>query len=152
MDLCPCGTTRPYAACCGRFIDEEALPETAEELMRSRFSAYARGRDDYIVATEPGADPEAVRQWINQVRFVALRVLSAQGGSDDEEGTVVFEADLDSHGRLHTHRETSRFVRREGRWLFVQGKQNPLRVETRVGRNDPCPCGSGKKFKKCCLA
>lgn len=151
MEACNCGDSRPYEACCGRYLEGTDRPQLAEQLMRSRFTAYARGNLDYVVASELNADPEAVSNWMKQTRFLRLRVLSAQGGPDDDEGSVTFEADLETAGRAHTHRETSRFRKIDGNWIFIQGKQNPLRVEASAGRNDPCPCGSGKKFKKCCL-
>lgn len=152
---CPCGHSRPYEACCGRFISGQAQPERAEQLMRSRYTAYATGAVQYVVDTELEPDAEVIENWARSTQFTALRVLDAQnGGPDDDTGTVTFEADFESRGtgQKGTHRETSRFQRVEGRWIFDQGKQNPLRQAARTGRNDPCPCGSGKKFKKCCLA
>lgn len=155
MNSCICGNERPFEACCQRFLSGQAWPQTAEELMRSRFSAYATGAIDYVVETEVDADRQIIENWAAGTRFTRLRVLECRaGGPEDQQGTVTFEADFEnsSTGR-GTHRETSSFERRDGRWYFVSGKHNPARSgESRVGRNDPCPCGSGKKYKKCCLA
>jgi len=119
--------------------------------MRSRYTAYALGNVDYIEATELDADRKSIEDWVRATRFLALRVLeSERGQAEDEVGRVVFEADYEVNGQPGVHRETSEFCRRDGRWFFERGRQNPIRQAVKVGRNDPCPCGSGKKSKKCC--
>jgi SEC-C motif-containing protein len=119
--------------------------------MRSRYTAYALGDVDYIEATEIEADRKSIEDWVRATRFLALRVLETHGGQlHDQSGRVVFEADYEVSGQRGVHRETSEFTRRDGRWWFVSGRQNPLRQGAKVGRNDPCPCASGKKAKKCC--
>ena len=150
MQSCPCGQSRPLEACCGPFLEGQARPETAEQLMRSRFSAYATGNIDYVCETEENPDRSTIENWAHSTSFKRLRVLSAErGGVEDETGTVTFEADFETRGQTGTHRETSQFRRLDGRWMFVRGQHNPVRVGPKVGRNDPCLCGSGKKFKKC---
>ncbi|MBT9588953.1 YchJ family protein [bacterium] len=156
MEICPCGNSRPLEACCQPYLTGQSRPETAEQLMRSRYTAYATGAIDYIVETEFEPDREVIENWASTTRFVQLRVLDREaGGPDDESGTVTFEADFEGLAKSSrgpgTHRETSQFRKEDGRWLFLRGKQNPLRQAPKAGRNDPCPCGSGKKFKKCCL-
>ncbi|MBL4692142.1 MAG: SEC-C domain-containing protein, partial [Magnetovibrio sp.] len=77
------------------------------------------------------------------------------GGEDDETGTVLFSARFKENGELNVHRELSDFRRENGEWVYVDGKINPQgepRRVQKVGRNEPCPCGSGKKYKKCCGA
>jgi SEC-C motif-containing protein len=152
MDTCPCGLARPLDACCGRFLSGSASPETAEQLMRSRYSAYATGNVDYVLKTQEDEDRQRVIDWSKGSTFVALRVLRTEAGAaDDQTGTVEFEADYQSEGVLHTHHELSSFARRDGRWVFLKGHPpTQVRSTPKVGRNDPCPCGSGKKFKKCC--
>ena len=152
MQTCPCGQDRPLEACCGPFLEGQSQPETAEQLMRSRFSAYATGNIDYICETEENPNRDTIENWARSTSFKLLRVLSTEkGGEQDEVGTVTFEADFETQGQTGTHRETSQFCKLEGRWVFVRGQHNPVRVGPKVGRNDPCTCGSGKKFKKCCL-
>lgn len=152
MQTCPCGNDRPLEACCGPYLDGAKHPETAEELMRSRFTAYATGNIDYVCDTEENPQRKTIENWAKSTQFKRLRVLSSEaGGKGDETGTVTFEADFETKGETGTHRETSQFRKQEGRWVFFRGQHNPLRTGPKVGRNDACPCGSGKKFKKCCL-
>ena len=88
------------------------------------------------------------------VEWVGLEILdTVNGGVDDDAGVVEFTARYRKDGALLAHRERSNFRREEGRWLYVDGDVNPRAAPRRVdktGRNQPCPCGSGKKFKKCC--
>jgi SEC-C motif-containing protein len=119
--------------------------------MRSRFTAYATGEVDYLVSTEdPPGDRAAIARWVKEARFTGLEVLSLEaGGEDDEEGVVEFRARYIEAGEERLHQERSRFRKIDGRWCFVQGAR-PKKSESTPGRNDPCPCGSGKKYKKCC--
>lgn len=77
------------------------------------------------------------------------------GGPDDESGTVEYVARFRMRGKTQLHHELATFRRQDGRWLYADGKVNPKaepRQVVKVGRNDPCSCGSGQKFKKCCGA
>lgn len=159
MDSCPCGSGRTYDICCGPFIAGKARPATAEELMRSRYSAYAQRAVDYIVETclrdeEHDIDEEATRKWAENARWMGLRILHTdKGGPSDTEGMVEFIATYSMDGLREEHHEKARFEKRDGRWIYVEGEIIPetvIRDGPKVGRNDPCPCGSGKKYKKCC--
>ncbi len=156
---CPCGSGRPSSECCEPFIEGRSQPETAEALMRSRFTAFALGSVDYLVSTHDPAEREPelveeVRQWANSAHFTELEVLDTEaGGPTDDLGFVEFIARYTEDGRAKTLRERSRFRRIDGSWFYVDGvlgKGTPDRVQPKVGRNEPCPCGSGKKYKKCC--
>ena len=160
MDYCPCGIEKEFSACCEPLIRKQTQPESAEALMRSRFSAYARGHIDYLVYSH---DPEtrsaslrsAVREWARKAEFKALRILnSTQGAQSDAVGTVHFEADYIENGQTKTLSEVSEFRQYAGRWVYSRGSApkppTVVRTDAKVGRNDPCPCGSGKKYKKCC--
>lgn len=149
---CPCGRPLPYDQCCGRFHHQKALPETAEELMRSRYSAFAWGLADYLLATlHPGRhradERSALEQSFRDTHWEGLTVLNCtEGGPHDTQGTVEFIARFGSgqqRGQIH---ERSRFTRETQQWLYVDGDMLPAKSP---GRNDPCWCGSGKKFKKC---
>lgn len=155
---CPCGSSDELDKCCGPVIDGSVEAKTAEILMRARYSAYATNQTDFVVATH---DPEtrdeldikATRRWAEGNEWLGLEIFETEaGGPDDDEGEVEFEVTFsDERGRTQLHHERSEFVRREGRWFFHDGEivvRKPVRSE-KVGRNEPCPCGSGKKYKKC---
>jgi SEC-C motif-containing protein len=147
------------AACCGPYVDGTVAAPTAEALMRSRYSAHVLGAIDYLMATwddsvRAAVDRAAVADWVRSSEWLGLTVMATEAGAvDDESGVVEFEARYRSGGVGHVHHERSRFRRRGGRWYFVDGDVVPASPAARAktpGRNDPCSCGSGKKYKKCC--
>jgi SEC-C motif-containing protein len=82
-----------------------------------------------------------------------LEILRSEaGGENDAEGRVEFKAHWLIGGRRGYLHETSRFLKEDGRWYYLDGQTHPAPAAGKTGRNDPCPCGSGKKFKKCCGA
>lgn len=157
MTTCPCGSKREFDACCGPFIAGEPAP-TAEALMRSRYVAYTLGDLDYIERT----NTEYALAAFNRVdmeaslpgtEWTGMEILETEGGQeDDTEGTVKFSFKYRNGGRDFSQLEISKFQRVEGEWRYddseVNPKPPPVRVD-KIGRNDPCPCGSGKKYKKC---
>ncbi|MCE1179616.1 MAG: hypothetical protein LWW86_11415 [Micrococcales bacterium] len=125
---CPCGSGGMYAACCGPFLDGTPAP-TAEALMRSRYTAFARNDIGYLVRTwHPRTRPEGLCADTG-TRWVALAVIdTVDGGPDDESGEVEFEAEwleggAAGAGRRQRMHERSRFVRRGGRWVYLDGDQ-----------------------------
>jgi len=126
----PCTSKVPYDRCCGPFIAGTKVPESAELLMRSRFSAYALGKVDYLIETtaeaERGAlDREDLATYCRNIRCVALKIIArTAGGPGDETGTVKFHASLQVNGKRQLHVELSRFVREEGRWRYLDGDTN----------------------------
>lgn len=157
---CPCGTGEPFDACCGPFIKGEREPRTAEQLMRSRYSAYARVEVGYIQDTispqrKKDYEEQGIRDWAEKSQWHGLEIRSVEGGGPgDTEGTVEFLATYTEKERRKIHHEIASFKKVKGRWYFEDGRMAPVkqfvREEKKVGRNDPCTCGSGKKFKKCC--
>jgi SEC-C motif-containing protein len=158
---CPCHSGWEYEECCGPVLRGEEDAATAEDLMRARYSAYAEGKIDFIVeSTWPEKrdelDLEHIRQWSESSTWQDLEIFEDSEARDERNEQIVeFKAYyLDADGQEVVHHERSLFRREEGRWYFVDGqpaRQEPIRRETpKVGRNDPCPCGSGKKYKKCC--
>ena len=118
MSSCPCGSGRTGEECCLRALGGAAAP-TPVALMRSRYTAYAVGDTAYLLATwHPSTRPRRL-DLDPALRWTGLTVLSARGGLLDAEGVVAFEARYDDGGRPGTMRETSRFVREDGRWLYV---------------------------------
>lgn len=125
--------------------------------MRARYSAFTTGAIDFIVnsthsSTRNDVDRSFIREWSETSTWRGLQIIETKS-LDDEKALVSFEAQYTQGGEDHSHREKSLFVREDGQWRFVTGDElkNPtVRYETpRPGRNDPCPCGSGKKYKKC---
>lgn len=164
---CPCRAKEaepaPLSACCGPYIDGLRPAPTAEALMRSRYTAYVLGRIDYLqdtLAPEQRADfdRKAVTKWSKDSQWSGLDIEATEEGQQgDSRGFVEFTAHYVAEGLRQTHRERSlfRFDESDRRWFFVEGaarKSAPVVREARTGRNDPCPCGSGKKYKKCCGA
>ena len=161
MDLCHCGSGKPFEACCGPILSGAAPAETAEALMRARFSAYAEHQIDFLGESlhpehRDDWDRAATERWASSSTWEELAVRGCEGGgADDDEGTVEFVARYRERVQTRRHHEISRFLRLAGRWYYVDGrmpKPETQRNPQKVGRNDPCPCGSGKKFKKCCGA
>ncbi|WP_216329606.1 YchJ family protein [Deinococcus aestuarii] len=113
---CPCGSGRSYGACCGPLHRGEREAATPEELMRSRYSAYALRDTAYVRRTwHPGTCPPDLDLDDDEARYLGLTVQRAEG---DE---VTFTATLRVGGRTHRLRERSTFARLEGRWVYVDG-------------------------------
>jgi SEC-C motif domain protein len=123
---CACGHPRAYEACCGRFIEGGEIPETAEQLMRSRYTAYTLRREPYLLATwHASTRPKALRlSEDDDMRWLGLDVKRhASGASDTETAIVEFVARFKiGGGRAERLREVSRFVRETGRWFYVDGE------------------------------
>ena len=124
---CPCTSKKSYDRCCGPFHAGTAMPETAEQLMRSRFSAYALGKVDYLISTRSNAkradeNREELTQYCKSVSCVGLKIVSKEkGGKADDMGLVTFHASLQANGRRSLHIETSSFTREHGQWVYVDG-------------------------------
>jgi SEC-C motif-containing protein len=119
---CPCGTGLTYAECCGRLHDGTATAGTAEQLMRSRYSAFAVGDPAYLFATwHPSTRPRRL-ELDPDVRWTGLEVLATTGGTLlAAEGTVAFRASWVAGGTPGAQEEDSRFVREAGRWVYLDG-------------------------------
>ena len=117
---CPCGTGPTLDECCGRLHDGTGSAATAEQLMRSRYSAFAVGDATYLLATwDPATRPRSL-ELDPAVRWTGLEVLATTGGGlFDTEGTVTFRAHSRVGGEEHVQGERSRFRRLEGRWVYV---------------------------------
>ena len=160
MTICPCGSTLSYETCCQPIISGKQIAETAEQLMRARYSAYTTCEMDFIFeSTHPdhreGYDHQGTREWAENSEWHGLEIIGCHKGTpEDQTGEVEFIARFSEQGTPRQHHECGQFKRKDGRWLFTEGtmvKQRPLSV-VKIGRNDPCSCGSGKKYKKCCGA
>ncbi|AYC33838.1 YchJ family protein [Pseudomonas cavernae] len=147
---CPCGSSSHLDECCGRYHVGTPAP-SAEHLMRSRYSAYVLGLSDYLLATtlpaqQSSLDRTAISAWSAQSTWLGLEVESSEVlGGQPEHAFVTFTARWHDAQGEHAHHERSAFVQHNGRWYYIDST-----VPLKAGRNDPCPCNSGLKFKKCC--
>lgn len=116
---CPCGGER-YVQCCERFILGAEIPQTARDLMRSRFSAYAMRDEAYLRATwYASSRPEKVLEPDDGMKWLSLEIRFSE--QDDNWGKVEFVARYKINGRAGRLHEISRFVREEGRWFYLDG-------------------------------
>lgn len=123
---CPCGKPAEYAACCGRHLDHGEPAPTAEALMRSRYTAFTLGRDDYLLATwHPDFRPSALNLADDPpTKWLGLAVKHFEQ-TDATHAVVEFVARYKIGGRAHRLHETSRFVREDGHWLYLDGDIHP---------------------------
>lgn len=123
--VCPCGTGRAYSECCRSIVRDEHPATTAEQLMRSRYTAYVRRDGPHLLRTwHPERRPRALG--FDDTEWLGLEVLGTEGGGpDDAVGTVTFAAQFVRPGEaVQTLGEVSEFVRLEGRWVYVDGVQS----------------------------
>lgn len=120
---CPCCSEKLYVECCEPLHLEKVLPKTAEQLMRSRYSAYVLHKVDYIVKTTLPAqqarlDIGAISAWSKQTNWLGLQVLKYKPISGVPQAKVEFEAYYQEDGERKTHHEISTFIKIQGRWYF----------------------------------
>ncbi len=120
---CPCGSNKPYADCCARYVEGNEPAPTAEALMRSRYTAYTLLREDYLLATwHPSTRPASLGLAEDvTTKWIALEVKRHEP-QDADHAIVEFVARYKVNGRAHRMHEVSRFVREEGRWFYVDGE------------------------------
>ena len=156
--LCPCGSTQLFNRCCQPYITKQQLPGTPEQLMRSRFSAYATKQARYIFETYGGAaqlqqSVSDIQSWADECSWLALKIHQAT------TNTVDFSAYYLMNNILCELREKSNFNLEQGQWRYIDGD---IIVNEEIGivrRSELCPCNryptawsakQGKKFKHCC--
>ncbi|MBF0469745.1 MAG: YchJ family protein [Gammaproteobacteria bacterium] len=151
---CPCGSGELLSFCCLPIIEGNWRATTAEQLMRSRYSAYVLDYPSYILKSwHPSTRPSSLKLDANDLSWTELRVLDcSDGGGAAFHSEVTFCASYRQQGEQGEMCERSRFLQQEGEWFYVDGESltTPTATNVKVGRNQPCPCGSGRKFKKCC--
>lgn len=152
--LCHCESGRLFDDCCGPLLAGSYPAPTAEALMRSRYTANVEKNTTYLLNTwhsstrPPSIDADTIPTWCG------LSILAVnQGQQGDDRGMVEFRALYRSDSGLGVLHERSRFVFENGCWSYVDGelRESGALMSAKTGRNAPCPCGSGKKYKKCCL-
>ena len=144
--MCPCGNDRRYEDCC-QPVHQGQATRTADALMRARFSAYVLHDNEFLLASwHPQTRPAHIDA-AQGPQWKRLQILDHR--SDGEQATVLFEATGCATGQWFVLQEQSRFLRDEEHWRYHSGDVSEQSLTP--GRNDPCPCGSGRKFKRCCL-
>lgn len=160
MEKCPCGLNKSYEKCCGLLISGEEQAKTAVSLMRSRYSAYVKGEVAYIMETthperREENDERVIKNWSLKSQWHGLDIIKKEKGTaNDDDGKVEFVAKYTQKGIRKEHHERALFKKEGDIWYFYDAEMIPqetfIRENPKIGRNDPCICGSGKKFKKCC--
>ena len=162
MDACPCGSEKEYSQCCQPYHEKKENPDTAEKLMRARYSAFVKNEINFIGETHiPGTedfDLTEAKRWAEESTWKGLQIVNTkQGTPEHSSGIGEFKAlYADQNGKDYLHHEISTFKKINDIWYYEDGQivgTGPIKRATpKVGRNEPCPCGSGKKYKKCCGA
>ena len=148
---CPCGSGQVYAACCGLYHQGHKLPQTAQALMRSRYSAFVLRDSEYLLQSWHASTRPEQMSLEPGARWFGLHIIACEAGlAEDSEGYVEFKAKFAGNDRLQCLHERSRFLREQERWYYVDGQLYAQPKAEKIGRNDLCPCGSGRKFKRCC--
>lgn len=147
-NTCPCGSGKLFKSCCQPFITGESFPETAEQLMRSRYTAYTLADIPYIEKTQSGEAAQdfhfdEAKQWASQVKWCGLNVLEAALNQ------VEYVARYIVGNKLVLLQERSQFEKIGDHWFYVSGTLVPHQAIT-LKPNQPCLCGSKKKFSQCC--
>ncbi len=146
---CPCHSGQLFDQCCGRFISHRELPENAVQLMRSRYCAYVLDDVNYLAETWHRDFRPAELTIDQQFRWIGLRIITSD--QQDQRARVEFEACLLANGKVEAMHEKSAFILEQERWLYTSGEMLTSSFEPwKPGRNESCPCGSDKKFKRCC--
>ena len=158
LNHCHCGSPLAFADCCALILSGQQSALTAEQLMRSRYSAFCEHDIDYLIATHHPSkrlidDREQLASNMQGCQWLSLKIISTSKGTPaDHDGKVEFiahyaqQSDQPQLGSLH---ERSHFIKEQGQWFYLDGDLYNTPTPSKPGRNNPCWCGSGAKFKKC---
>ena len=152
---CPCGRGSKFAECCEPILQQKRPAATAEELMRSRFTAHVARDFAHLHRThlESSREPYVPDPEVRATDWTRLVIHAHEAGSKPDLAYVDFTAYFREGDKEQALHEKAEFQRIEGTWLYTRPvRQGPAPIkstQSKVGRNDPCPCGSGKKYKQC---
>ncbi|MFK7891873.1 MAG: YchJ family protein [Granulosicoccus sp.] len=160
MSDCPCGSGTSLEKCCQPIINGDAKAEHAESLIRARYTAHTLGEMDFIFATHHPStrseiDRSATERWARESTWLGLDIIATDKLDDTGTAKIEFRARYrDVARRRHTHHERAVFEKYHGQWYFRDAEVPEIdqfkRSAPKQGRNEPCACGSGRKYKKCC--
>ena len=150
-NACLCGSQQNYKNCCEPLLLGDKQADTPEQLMRSRFTAYAQKNAKYIYQTyaseKQAENPvKEIKEFATSCRFISLSVIDTN--NDGDRGVVEFKANYFYQNLYCELHERSQFIKEQDQWRYLDGIIFPV-ADIKVGRNDDCPCGSNKKYKKC---
>lgn len=149
-NICPCQSQQLYSNCCAIFHLSIEKPKTAEQLMRSRYTAYVMQNISYIIQTtvptqQSSLDHAALLQWSQETQWDGLEIIQHIAKIDKSHAQVEFKAYFKQQNQRLFHHELSTFVLIDQRWYFL----DPTTTNN-LTMKQVCLCGSGKKFKQCC--
>ncbi|TWX52814.1 YchJ family protein [Colwellia hornerae] len=165
---CPCGSSISFQQCCLLLINQDNNAQSPEQLMRSRYSAYATEAADYIYQTYAQASRALqtiadISAWAKETKWLKLTIHAASdhtkhnnqtavsdGNKEHNLPTVCFSAYYQHQGEYFLMKETSRFVVEKGQWRYLEGEVSNNEALIAPKRNQACFCDSNKKFKQCC--
>ncbi len=158
MSQCPCGSNKEFKECCEPYILGTKNAPSAVATMRARYSSFATGSIDYITNTHNPDERDQLshdetKAWSENSEWKSLEILESEH-QDDTHASVEFVATYITKNNEQTHHEVAQFEKIDDFWYFMDGeivRNSVKRIGPKIGRNDPCVCGSGKKYKKCCL-
>jgi SEC-C motif domain protein len=147
---CPCKSGLNLGACCGPLLAADGVAQTPEQLMRSRYTAFARRNNLYLLKTWHASTRPGFEQLETRGAWVHLKVLESVTSDTKTKGNVEFVAKHLSQNTLSVLHEKSEFLNENGTWYYLNGTivENSQRSMLEA-KEQECPCGSGKKFKKC---
>lgn len=147
---CPCGLPKPFEDCCKPVLADSSAALSPEALMRSRYTAFVLGDEEHLLSTwAPETRPASLGLDEKQTKWIRLEVHQEKiDPGDYSRGEVHFTATFIEDNQLIKLTENSRFIKIVGSWYYLDG--NPTLSTGKLARNSSCPCGSGKKYKRCC--
>ena len=150
--FCPCGSGSAYSSCCLPVLNDHSLATTAEMLMRSRYTAFVKHHTQHIQSSwHMTTRPKTLDFENHPVVWLGLQIHNCDDGlTGDNNGTVDFTCSYLENGLLCKLQEVSQFLKEDDLWYYIQGECKV--IKEKISRNTACPCGSGKKFKRCCLS
>ncbi|PCI70916.1 MAG: hypothetical protein COB26_00775 [Piscirickettsiaceae bacterium] len=155
--LCNCGSSKLFSLCCEPLLCDIKLPSTAEQLMRSRFTAFCIHHHQYLVDTQyPGKRTtnkfDKLQQNSEPTIWVKLTILQThQGQAEDNTGSVNFSALFNENNQFYKLNEHSTFIKENQQWYYLDGQPTVEETTLKLKRNEPCWCGSAIKYKSCHL-
>ena len=157
--LCPCGSEKAFSQCCEELITKSAIATSPEQLMRSRYSAYATNNAEYILCTYAASSQQHenlqdIEQWANETHWLKLIIHRSSYFQQDllagHNAQVEFSAFYIHQGQICHMRENSNFILEGNEWRYLDGEVSQNTELKKPKRNELCFCGSKIKFKQCC--